>query len=226
MNKIISSAIAVSAITVSTVFGSSIGNVNILPAQAQKSSNSKTWYIRYTTFIAEKIVKVPGRNIWFRGDNRKFNVDAKSYRTRTDVTIVCETGSNNVTMRPFIGKSTEVTSDDKFVQSAIASSNGIKLKIIHQRYPTIKFTVEHEVGIPSKLLLVNPDIYYSYTGEFDCEKGTYTLEGEHDKAPNHEVYIKNSASVGWKTIYRFNTEGFECLVPFACSKSKWNWPSE
>ena len=226
MNKIISSAIAVSAITVSTVFGLSLVNVNILPAQAQKSSNSKTWYIRYTTFIAGKIVKVPGREKWLRGDNREFNVDAKSYRTRTDVTIVCKTGSNNVTMRPFIGKSTEVTSDGKVVDSAIASSNGIKLKIIHQQYPTIKFTVKHEVGIPRKLLLLSPDIDYSYTGEFDCEKGTYTLEGEHDKAPNHEVYIKDSASVGWKTIYRFDGEDFTCLIPTACFKSKWNWPSD
>lgn len=225
MNKIISSAIAVSAITVSTVFGLSLVNVNILPAQAQKSSNSKTWYIRYTTFIPGKIVKVPLRKKWFSGDNRGFDVDGKSYRTRTDVTIVCKTGSNNVTMRPFIGTSTEVTSDGTFVDSAIASSNGIKL-IIKQTYPTIKFTVKHEVGIPRKLLFPSPDIYYSYTGEFDCEKGTYTLEGEHDKAPNHEVYLKNSASVGWKTIYRFNGEDFTCLVAGACFKSKWNWPNE
>ncbi|MBE9258137.1 hypothetical protein [Dolichospermum sp. LEGE 00246] len=46
MNKIISSAIAVSAITVSTVFGSSLVNLNVLPAQAQKNycgpENSRT----------------------------------------------------------------------------------------------------------------------------------------------------------------------------------------
>ncbi|MED3648738.1 fibronectin type III domain-containing protein [Halalkalibacterium halodurans] len=200
------------------------GSLNTLikiPEQKMKTFSSlpgspewRNYIIRYQTFIPDFSVKNPNpisNHNYFKGDNRGFNFWSNKYRTRTDINIKM-TGGSLLSMHKDVGITTgckdaqckTVTGTERASASGITFSRGTNT--------TSKkvWNVRHDVGIPFHKLY--PNINYYYEGEMTRSPSLY-INGAHDKAPSHEMYIVPMESDDVMTLYRKANQGFAYLLP-------------
>jgi len=178
------------------------------------TSDWKNYIIRYQTFIPDFSVKNPAplsKNKYFKGDNRSFDFWSDKYRTRADVESVMTDG-NSIKLNKKVGQS--VACEDKncktITEKKTASSSGISMQVGINTVSKKTWNVRHDVGIPFSS--VYPNINYYYDGEI-TSKGTLYINGAHDRAPSHELYIAPISSGNVLTLYKFTNEGFGYLVP-------------
>lgn len=187
-------------------------SIKVLSSTKNSSSdftNHELYDISYTTFIPGDFEKAPnfingypfflwflGDDLWFKGDDRKFDDIYKgfnnktSYRTRTITTVgwdyrglpvlsaINSAGESHAyidkdDIEPFASDTADADSDIETWDSYMSTSQ-------------IMWNVDHNSGMPFDTLY--PNITYSYRGHL-TDQGIF-IDGNHDHAPNHEMYIR------------------------------------
>ncbi|MBJ6364340.1 DUF3238 domain-containing protein [Paenibacillus sp. GCM10012307] len=199
-----------------------LSNLEDSEQQAQLfSTSTQKWDIRYTTFIPMDYAENPWSLVdsikYFSGDNRSFSSTASSFRTRADVSVCFCSAAQSVGLNRYIGETVGYDNNKNEIPGARAraSENGITLSSQELSTSKIKFKVTHAVNNP---LVASPDIDYNYTGTF-FSNGSFTIVGDHDQAPSHELYIKLPGQTTYTTLMQDSHQGFNYLWPFMPSKS-------
>lgn len=176
------------------------------------ASTLDSFIIRYTTFIPMKYV---ANNNWLAGDSgtylkgdgygndkanwRGFDFFNSSYRTRVDVMPEWYNGSPGFYSEKDVSQSTlyenasaigkSCSSSD--VRCATASDSGITITKEYSNTSYIEWRVEHSASVPFGISY--PGIDYRYDARM-YKNGNITASGNHDRAPNHEVYLARAYS--------------------------------
>ena len=161
------------------------------------ASTSTNFLVRYTIFIPPAQVSAPlnpgGASIvppyyWFEGDNRSFNANASSYRTRVDVGGTWD-GSGNVSSLYFVPTAGETIGYDanwNVVGTGYANMSNVNLLDVTYGTWQIYYGVSHSASNP--LVYGSPSVLYSYYMTL-YSNGSYSAYGASNKAPNHELYV-------------------------------------
>ena len=169
------------------------------------------WQLRYMTFLAEEMLPNPNPlslNRFFKGDGRSFNPESNEYRTRVDLNIRFREEGAIVDLSKDVGMSIAYNWRRKFRKADAASSNGIELKEVKEDTHKVAISLKHSVGNP---LVPSPDIDYQITANF-YRVGVYDIIGNHDQAPNHEVYMKDARTADWGHIHKAEGKGLSWMA--------------
>lgn len=212
---------------VTTVLPSS--NVYPMPAYASTSLPSRTRF-RYQTFIPEASTKAPsivctplpdegGMPIGiFLGNNRGFDPDSLSYKTRSDVVVDWDAGGT-ITPEFSVGESTQVLSyvyENFFANRTIttkktASSESMKLVrgVVSADY--VSFHIYSDVINPFCWDYPTRGMFYDFAF-YVHRSGVFVVHGTLRQVPNHELYTRNTLVPFWRTIFKSSNSGFGCLA--------------
>lgn len=180
--------------------------------------------LRYSTFIPEAKVPAPGgvctpidfRTYYFLGDNRSWNVNATSYKTRMNVKINWLYGGA-VTYSKAVQSTRRYVDIDgnlTFDEQATASTSSMHLRVDADSSSSVAFEMWQNVPNPLCNPLLTGGIRYDYF--VASERGAvYSVEGVAVKVPNHEFYVRDSDDNVWKTIFRRSHVTFDCLTLWA-----------
>lgn len=182
--------------------------------------------IRYQTFIADRLVPVPpvgcwaawvpGADLYFEGNNRTWSAGSSNNKTAFDFHINWVTGKIDTISRS-VGKTQVVrvfplTNSEYLGESATASSSSMVVSLSGSQSATQKtFQMRQDISNP---FCASLGIYYDLLISVR-QSGSYSVSGELRKVPNHELYIRDSNSLTWTTVYRYTNVGFYCLTPGA-----------
>jgi hypothetical protein len=191
-------------------------------AIAQSLSATKT-RIRYQTFIGSSYVSAPEAcfgayiNIpgitFFNGNNRTWDADSDSYKTRFDSII---TWGTNPSVKPevSVGETIAYMGFPPLVVPTFrttASSASMKLNATVLSPDYVSFGIKQNV--PNPLCIgadgINFDLHF-----YVRRDGVYTVTGNYLRVPYHEVYARDNVDTSWRQIYRDGTLFFECFTPF------------
>ncbi|MCP3742377.1 DUF3238 domain-containing protein [Rossellomorea sp. BNER] len=195
-----------------------------------------SFIIRYTTFIP--FYKVDNPNIleeWFEpgvgtgsyvtgdgysdGSLRGFNYFNSSFRTRIDVYAEWYNSSPSYSAYKDIKPTHLYRKDGSLADKQTASTDGITFSGLGKLSDRISWKVHHDVGLGTSTTA--PNINYEYMATM-YKNGNISASGEHDRAPNHEVYLARAYSglpaVTLHTYSVSSTDDFKYLFPY--------WPNE
>ncbi|WP_085524459.1 DUF3238 domain-containing protein [Tuberibacillus sp. Marseille-P3662] len=161
------------------------------------TSQWRNYIFRYTTFIPFESVEDPKpfNGTYLKGDDRNsFDFFANDYRTRTDVWTYFNSASwlgvnaPNITYNKDIQQSVRCEDPDcsQVIERDTASESGIEVIKDTISSNKLQWRVKHDVGIPFGWEYPNINYYYSATL---TSTPSLTIEGAHDKAPNHEFFM-------------------------------------
>lgn len=211
------------------------GNAGVSSASAATSWPTTT-NLRYQTFIPNVNVPAPaagvcnpidGMDYRFAGDNRSFNANASSFRSRFDVNIHWSTGTTSAIR--LVGQTRREVYDSAtaswfFDATKTASNSGMTYTALSGQSSTFtSFNMHHEVRNPLCVASLTNAIYYDL--DFDVYRsGTFVISGVTILVPNHELYIRDSDTTAWTTIFQRSTKTMDCLSPIyallgTCSKT-------
>lgn len=187
-----------------------IGPIRVLlkPDRPHSISNGN-WQLRYTTFLKEEWLKNPNAasgDQYFKGDHRSFEPDSSQYRTRGEVFI--DTDSQSALLSKSTGITEAFSGNQEPVESAQATDDGIQLEKVLADDDRIKFILKHSVSNP---LVVSPAIDYVVCGVF-YRDNEFDLIGNHDQAPEHEIYLKEPGKDNWQVIHQAHSKGLEMMA--------------
>lgn len=177
----------------------------------------RNYVIRYTTFIPDFSLKNPTSIVsphkYFKGDNRSFDFWSDRYRTRADVELIMTDG-NSMSITRSVGLTTgcEDSACTRITETGRASTNGIKFNTGTNTRSKKVWDVGIDVGIPFNRLYPNINGYYQ--GEMTSSPSLY-LNGAHDRAPSHEIYIVPTFSGDVMPLYRRASDSSFWLIPGA-----------
>lgn len=169
------------------------------------------WQLRYLTFLGEEILPNPNPlslNRFFKGDGRSFDPESKEYRTRVDLNVRFTEDGALVDYAKDVGTTIAYNWRKKFRKADVASSAGIELKEVKEDHHKIAIDLKHSVGNP---LVASPDIDYQIAANF-YRVGVYDIIGNHDQAPNHEVYLKTGRNADWGQIHEAEDKGLSWMA--------------
>lgn len=169
------------------------------------------WQLRYLTFLGEEILPNPNPlslNRFFKGDGRSFDPESKEYRTRVDLNVRFTEDGALVDCAKDVGTTIAYNWRKKFRKADVASSDGIELKEVKEDHHKIAIDLKHSVGNP---LVASPDIDYHIAANF-YRIGVYDIIGNHDQAPNHEVYLKTGRNADWGQIHEAEDKGLSWMA--------------
>jgi hypothetical protein len=204
---------------------------NSMSAFAATSIPSRTRF-RYQTFIAEydtyapPIACAPASTsdvavvANFLGDNRSWNPDSDSFKTRSD--IVVDWGANGTITPEFkVGETTLVVDyyysflpPVRTVSKKTASASGLKLSKLVMNASFVSFRITSDVTNPFCLDWTTKGISYNFLFNVFRE-GTYVIEGTLLRVPNHELYTRNNIDPQWQTLLQVPNQGFQCLFEYS-----------
>ena len=181
----------------------------LLKSPQERKYKSGNWQLRYTTFLKEEWIKNPNaasQDQIFKGDHRSFDPEASEFRTRGDVFI--DTENPSALLSKATGKTEAFSKEQEPIETASASDEGIQLEKVLTDDDRVKFHLNHSVSNP---LVVSPAIDYHVSGTFynDLE---FDLVGNHDQAPEHEVYLKEPDTEEWQVIHQAHSKGLEMMA--------------
>jgi len=178
--------------------------------------------LRYQTFIREKYLEqnmVSQCIPWpikaaFGGDNRGFDPDSESYRTRFDVRIDWVNAA--IQDYRYVGSSSYFTWDDritgvdkwKWEKTMFQNTDGIELTPILSSTTLAHFRMQHNVADPF-CVIVAPIVYD--LDVYIARSGKYTISGFRNTVPVHEVYIRTNVNPDWTVIYQRYKYSYGCL---------------
>lgn len=167
-------------------------------------SNVNKWRLRYTTFLQEEIVENPNKLSgfhYFKGDNRGFNPEGESFRTRVTVDLDYSSKEASLDLLKEVGETVGYDSSMKVREKDTASDEDILLERLEHEKGEVGFLLTHSVGNP---LVVTPNIDYDLQAVLR-KNGTFDVTGFHDQAPHHEVYLNQDNH--WFSIHQTESEG-------------------
>lgn len=184
--------------------------------------NSNEFSLDYRTFIPYKGVKNPNAASsykYLKGDNRtSFAAYSNAYRTEASVYAMLSNPAA-LTLWPSVSGtyscSTSACTDPKYV--ATASKSGIQLNKYTVATNNLRWSVNHSVPIP--LPGVYPAIDYYYLAILS--KSSFSVSGDHDKAPNHEFYMNYPA--GSKKIHTYAVSSATDFWKLMGVKTTWSF---
>jgi hypothetical protein len=181
----------------------------LLKSPQERKLNNGNWHLRYTTFLKEEWLKNPNaasQDHYFKGDDRSFDPESSKFRTRGDVFIDTENAS------ALLSKDTGITeafnNEQDPIETASASDEGIQLEKVLTDDDRVKFHLHHSVSNP---LVVSPAIDYHVSATF-YKDNEFDLVGNHDQAPEHEVYLKEPGTEDWQVIHQAHSKGLEMMA--------------
>ena len=198
------------------------GSMGVSAANAVAALPAST-SIRYTTFIRNYSIPAPILGACspiigtyrFLGDNRGFSVSASSYRTRFDVNINWLTSTTTTsklvgqTRRQLFDDATGTWSTDATATASNSSMVYKALTVQNSNYAS--FNIKQDVRNPLCNADVTNGVYFDYD-VYIYRSGSYTFSGTHLRAPDHELYIKDSDATSWTTVYQHQVKDFNCLA--------------
>ncbi|SFD03366.1 Protein of unknown function, partial [Bacillus sp. OV322] len=192
---------------------------NSFAALALPSSNE--FSLDYRTFIPFKSVENPNPASsidYLQGDNRTaFAAYSNIYRTESSVNIMFN-GPTSLTLWKDVHASHSCTNASCSNPKSLgtASSSGITIDKLVVSSKRMTWSVNHAVGVPLGILY--PDINYYYLATLTPK--SFSIDGEHDKAPNHEVYLNYpSGSIKLHTFAVTSQNDFWKLIGVTASWS-------
>ncbi len=174
-------------------------------ASRKKAKEVKSWKFRYTTFLKDDILKNPNLLSpvpYFTGDDRDFNPEGKSFRTRVDIDGEFIGGDSTMKFIKATGPTIGLNYMKRYKRHDHASVDGIEIERLEGESSEVHFTINHDVGNP---LTTSPPIHYEVKAHLDQE-GNLDLVGYHNDAPHHEVYLSLDDQ-DWFTIHLAESEG-------------------
>jgi hypothetical protein len=186
-------------------------NVLLVPMEERKRISSvDQWKFRYTTFLTEEIIQNPNLlspNHYFKGDDRGFDVDGESYRSRVDVELDYGLKGSPLTVTKDVGQSVAYNYLKTLRDTETASSEGIEFERSDHGMDEAGFLLNHSVGNP---LTTAPEIDYHVHAVLRRD-GTFDMTGYHDQAPHHEIYLQRGESAEWIRIYQAESKGLAMM---------------
>lgn len=169
-------------------------NQNLKPQSKMSALSvpkSNEFSLDYRTFIPFKSVRNPNRFSdykYLKGDNRSsFSAYSDKYRTETRVYAMFNNPPALTLYKDVSGTyscSDSTCSKPKYV--ATASSSSITLNKYMVKKDNLRWSLNHSAGIPLPDMQY-PAIDYYYLAILTPK--SFSVDGEHDKAPNHEFYM-------------------------------------
>lgn len=178
-------------------------------AERKKAKELNRWKLRYSTFLKEEIIKNPNLLSplpYFTGDDRDFNPEGKSFRTKVNVESKFDDEESPLQFTKAVGPSVGLNYLKRYKRHGHASLDGIEIKRLEGETKEINFEIIHDVGNP---LTASPPIHYEVKGHLDRE-GNIDLVGYHNDAPHHEIYLSLDDG-DWQTIHLSESEGLAYL---------------
>lgn len=211
---------------VSALVPSSINSTMLAFAATPLPSRTR---FRYQTFIPEVSTNAPsivctplpdeyGMPIGiFLGNNRSFDPNSSSYKTRSDVVIDWDAGGT-ITPEFSVGESTQVLYyfyENFFANRTIttkrtASSESMKLVRGVVSSDFVSFHIYSDVTNPFCWDYVTRGIFYDFAF-YVHRSGVFVVHGTLRQVPNHELYTRNTLVPFWRTIFQSSNIGFNCL---------------
>lgn len=166
--------------------------------------NSQEFTFNYRTFIPYVSVKnlnpFSGYS-YLKGDNRSsFLAYTDKFRTESSVYALFNNPPALTlwrTVNPtFVCKEAACTTKPK--EAGTANPNGMKINKYKVEKNNLRWAVDHSIGIPLGAEYPNIDYYYLAV----LTPKSFSVSGDHDKAPNHEFWMNYPA--GSKKIYSYS----------------------
>jgi hypothetical protein len=166
----------------------------------------------YKTFIPDQYAVNPFSWVddikFFGGDNRDFDPSSLKYRTYfygSNIYYNDNTASKSFGTKVGVSKGYDEAKNLIRTATAGIGNSGINYLIDNSDYKL--FQVNHAVENPLVISpVVSPDIDYTFLMETQ-KNGSWVVNGSHDKAPNHEMYLKT------KTDHQHVIQTFLHLLP-------------
>jgi hypothetical protein len=173
--------------------------------------------LRYQTFIPDDYVYgfppcASGVLTYFSGDNRSFNPVSGFYKTRFDVSIDWQNSGAISTSRSVKPSKLYLLLGGSYIyqETKTATTASMKYRTFSRDTNQSYFEFWQNVVNPFCPDLLNAGITFSYKVQV-YKSGAYWMDGDSVAVPNHEVYIKDSDMLSWKTIFRHSHVDFTCL---------------
>jgi hypothetical protein len=199
-----------------------VRNLGLADAAVAQSTSATRTRIRYQTFIGRDFVQakllcfgfyvnVPNAT-YFNGNNRSWNADSDSYKTRFD-SVITWGAKPAVNKEVSVGLTTVYLGLPPFVipetsQRASAESMQLNTTVLSPDY--VSFGIKQNVPNPFCFGAdgINFDLHF-----YVRRDGVYTLTGNYLPVPFHEVYARDNVDTSWRQIMRSGFEVFECFTP-------------
>jgi hypothetical protein len=179
--------------------------------------------VRYTTFIPNFSVEAPflactpadDRSYRFLGDNRGANPTATSFRTRFDVRVNWTLDTKTITKS--VGQTKRqvyISSSQSWVPSEYATASTASMiytSLSPQSGGYAKFNMRQDVLNPLCNDFYTNGIYFDFDVSL-FQSGSFSFGGTALLAPDHELYIKDSDSTSWTTVFNRPTKTMNCLA--------------
>jgi hypothetical protein len=179
--------------------------------------------VRYTTFIPNFSVAAPSgacapvdnRSYRFLGDNRGPSPTATSFKTRFDVRVNWTLDTKTITKS--VGQTKRqvyIDSTQSWVPSEYATASKASMiytSLSPQSGGYAKFNMRQDVLNPLCNDIVTNGIYFDFDVSL-YQTGSYTFAGVALLAPDHELYVKDSDSTTWTTVFNRPTKTMDCLA--------------
>ncbi|AXI00451.1 DUF3238 domain-containing protein [Sporosarcina sp. PTS2304] len=178
-------------------------------ADRKRATSVKEWKFRYTTFLQEDILKNPNLlspYAYFTGDDRTFDPEGKSFRTRVDMQGKFTENESTLTYTKATGPTIGLNYVKRYKDHDHASVDDIVIERLNEKKSDIHFAILHDVANP---LTTSPPIHYEVTGQIDKERNI-NLVGYHNISPHHEIYLALDEEE-WRTVHRAESEGLAYL---------------
>jgi hypothetical protein len=204
------------------------------PQAASASGQAAKTYLRYQTFIPDNYLGAPdrgctpddGQDYLFAGDGRGFDPNSSSFKTRFQVTVDW-TESGALTYSRTVGPTKRYKMANNGLpilsseNTATATNEGMVLTQKSTSSTLTHYTLDHSVTNPMCSSAVTFPIWYA-TDVWIARSGAYTVTNEYRRAPNHELYLKDSDEVSWTALLQSPTYSMNCLdktgkTQFFCS---------
>jgi hypothetical protein len=198
-------------------------NIFEVPAAQATPLAAKT-YLRYQTFIPATWVEAPTpactpdlvNSYVFLGDNRLFDPTSANFRTRFQVTVDW-TANGSTSSGRYVGWTSRHKLDQNGVplekpdDTAQASNVGMVLTDVSNTSSLVHFRMSHSVTNPLCNQYLTKPIRYD-ADVWMARSGPYTINVSMQKVPNHELYIKDSDELNWKSLMQESTLSMWCLL--------------
>jgi hypothetical protein len=192
------------------------------PQSASASGQAAKTYLRYQTFIPDYYVGAPylacvpdGRSYLFAGDGRNFDPASSAFRTRFQVTVDW-TSNGEITYSRTVGATKRylIANNGLPIMSsettATASNEGMVLTEKSTSSTLTHYNLNHSVGNPMCNASVTYPIWYD-ADVWIARSGAYTVTSDYRRAPNHELYLKDSDETSWTMLLQATTFSLNCL---------------
>lgn len=225
-----------------TIVSAGVPNPSIEPNSAFAATTlpSRTRF-RYQTFIPEfdtpapavVCAPFPDNNSMpiatFLGDNRSWNPDSDSYKTRSDVVVDWSAGGEIVPDFS-VGQSTQILEyiyplgigNRTIITKKTASSDGLRLVKGVSSSDYVSFHIYSDVTNPFCAKELTRGITYDFAF-YVHRDGAFVVKGTLLRVPNHELYTRNNVNTAWRTLLQSTNQGFQCLFEwsFGCDVDKY-----